>query len=136
MGRKINQKFVQIPTAKLKDRISQLCEQYGIDFVETEEANTSAASFLDGDILYKYGEKPKNWKSSGKRVKRGLFRTGNNWYINADANGASNVIRKVAATLGIDLSGVGRGDLTTPLRVRLWTLKNPPTFCLNERSGI
>ncbi|MHC5936586.1 RNA-guided endonuclease InsQ/TnpB family protein [Nostoc sp.] len=136
MGRKANQKFVQIPTAKLKERISQLCQQHGIDFVETEEANTSAASFIDGDSLPKHGEKPSFWKSSGKRVKRGLFRTANNWYINADANGAANIISKVAATLGLDLSGVGRGELTTPLRVRLWTLKNPPTFCLNERSEI
>jgi hypothetical protein len=55
----------------------RLCQQYGIDFVETEEANTSAASFLDGDSLPKYGEKTKQWKSSGKRVKRGLFRTTN-----------------------------------------------------------
>lgn len=46
---KTNQSFVQIPTARLKMRISQLCQQYGIRFVVTEEANTSAASFLDGD---------------------------------------------------------------------------------------
>jgi IS605 OrfB family transposase len=136
MGRKANQKFVQIPTAKLKERIYQLCQQHGIDFVETEEANTSAASFVDGDSLPKHGEKPLWWKSSGKRVKRGLFRTANNWYINADANGAANIISKVAATLGLNLNGVSRGALTTPLRVRLWTLKNPPTFCLNERSEI
>ncbi len=136
MGRKANQKFVQIPTAKLKERISELSQQHGIDFVETEEANTSAASFVDGDSLPKHGEKPSCWKSSGKRVKRGLFRTANNWYINADANGAANIISKVAATLGINLNGVSKGALTTPLRVRLWTLKNPPTFCLNERSEI
>ncbi|WP_224091963.1 hypothetical protein [Nostoc sp. MS1] len=67
-------------------------------------------------------------------LKRGLFRTANNWYINADANGAANILSKVAATLGINLNGVSRGALTTPLRVHLWTLKNPPTFCLNERS--
>jgi IS605 OrfB family transposase len=136
MGRKAHQKFVQIPTAKLKERISQLCQQYGIDFVETEESYTSAASFVDGDSLPKHGEKPSWWKSSGKRVKRGLFRTASNSYINADANGAANIISKVAATLGINLSGVSRGALTTPLRVYLWTLKNPPTFCLNERSEI
>ena len=41
MGKKTNQKFVQIPTARLKKRIEQLCEQYGIQFVETEESYTS-----------------------------------------------------------------------------------------------
>lgn len=55
---KTNQFFVQIPTARLKERINQLCQQYGIRFVETEEANTSAASFLDNDTLPKHGEKP------------------------------------------------------------------------------
>jgi putative transposase len=126
MGRQTNQKFVQIPTARLKTRITQLCEQYGIELIEHEEANTSAASFLDGDSLPAHGEKPEGWKSSGRRVKRGLFRTAQNWYINADGNGAANVIRKVAATLGLDLSGVSRGSLLMPLRVRFWaTLESP-----------
>lgn len=121
MGRKRNQEFVQISTSRLKNRIAQLCEQYSIDFIEHEEANTSAASFLDGDSLPAHGEKPEGWKSSGKRVKRGLFRTSQNWYINADCNGAANIIRKVSITLGLDLRGVSRGALTTPLRVRIWT---------------
>ncbi|HEY9642931.1 MAG TPA: RNA-guided endonuclease TnpB family protein, partial [Coleofasciculaceae cyanobacterium] len=115
-------KFVQIPTAKLKSRIAQLCEQYGIEFIEHEEANTSAASFLDGDSLPKHGEKPEGWKSSGRRVKRGLFRTALNWYVNADCNGAANVLRKVATMLELDLSGVGRGELTAPLKVRIWAV--------------
>lgn len=122
MGAKTNQKFVQIPTARLKARISQLCEQYGIEFIETEEAYTSKASFVDGDSLPKHGEKPVGWKSSGRRVKRGLFRTAANWYINADCNGAANVLRKVATMLGLDLSGVGRGELTAPSRVQLWAV--------------
>jgi putative transposase len=122
MGAKTNQKFVQIPTARLKTRISQLCEQYGIEFVETEEAYTSKASFVDGDSLPKHGEKPVGWKSSGRRVKRGMFRTASNWYINADCNGAANVLRKVAAMLELDLSGVSRGGLTAPSRVQLWAI--------------
>jgi len=123
LGDNTNQKFVQIPTARLKDRIKQLCEQYGIKFVETEESYTSKASFLDSDELPTFGEKPGGWQESGKRVKRGLYRTANNWYVNADCNGAANILRKVAATLGFNLSGVSRGALTTPLRFRFWTLK-------------
>jgi lycopene cyclase CruP len=123
LGSNTNQKFVQIPTGRLKERIKQLCEQCGIKFVETEESYTSKASFLDSDELPTFGEKPEKWQESGKRVKRGLYRTANNWYINADCNGAANILRKVATTLGLDLSGVGRGALTTPLRSRFWTLK-------------
>ncbi|MCI3281895.1 RNA-guided endonuclease TnpB family protein, partial [Synechococcus sp. PCC 6717] len=70
LGKKTNQKFVQIPTARLKERIAQLAEQYGIEFVETEESYTSQASFVDGDFLPTFGEKPDSWKSSGKRTKQ------------------------------------------------------------------
>lgn len=128
MGRVTNQKFVQIPTAKLKARIAQLCEQYGLQFIENEEAYTSKASFVDGDSLPKHGEKPIGWKSSGRRVKRGLFRTAQNWYINADCNGAANCLAKVATILGLDLSGVSRGALTAPLRVRVWASSESPSL--------
>jgi putative transposase len=121
MGRKTNQKFVSVPTAKLKDRIEQLCEQYGIQFEETEESYTSKASFLDNDLLPKFGEKPEQWQSSGKRVKRGLFRTGTFGYINADCNGSANILRKVKGKFGLDLSGLIRGVLTAPKRIRLWS---------------
>jgi IS605 OrfB family transposase len=128
MGKKNNQKFVQIPTARLKERIAQLCEQYRIQFVETEESYTSKASFLDADALPKFSEKPEGWQSSGYRVKRGLFKTGKNIFVNADANGAANIIAKVAIKLGLDLSGISRVSLIAPLKVRLWTLKESPGF--------
>ena len=57
MGSKTNQKFVQIPTGKLKDRIAQMCGQYGIKFVETEESYSSKASFFDNDLLPTFGAK-------------------------------------------------------------------------------
>ncbi|MDJ0582472.1 transposase [Crocosphaera sp.] len=120
LGKKNNQKFVSVPTAKLKNRIAQLCQKYGIRFIETEESYSSKASFLDNDELPKYGEKPERWHESGKRVQRGLYQTAQNQYINCDANGAANILRKVKARLELDLSRVNRGVLTTPIRVRLW----------------
>ncbi len=83
MGSKTNQKFVQIPTGRLKNRIFQLCEQYGLRFVETEESYSSKASFVDNDLLPKIGGKPEGWLPSGKRVKRGLYRTAQGWLITA-----------------------------------------------------
>jgi IS605 OrfB family transposase len=121
LGAKTNQKFESVPTARLKERIKQLCEQYGIRFEETEESYTSKASFLDNDELPKFGAKPEKWKSSGKRVRRGLFRTATFGYINADCNGAANILRKVKGKLGLDLSGLIRGVLTAPKRIRLWS---------------
>ncbi len=120
LGRKNNSEFVPIPTARLKDRIARAGEQYGIKFIETEESYTSKTSFLDDDHLPKYGEKPKDWEPSGKRTKRGLYRTANNWYINADANGSANIIRKVSRTLGLSLNRLSRGVLTRPTRIKLW----------------
>lgn len=114
LGKKNNQEFVQIPTSRLKNRISQLCEQHGIQFVETEESYTSQASFLDNDVLPVFGQKPKGWKSSGKRVKRGMFRTAAGHIINADGNGAANILRKVEIQLKLNLAKVCRALLTAP----------------------
>ncbi|HHP7230988.1 MAG TPA: RNA-guided endonuclease InsQ/TnpB family protein [Xenococcaceae cyanobacterium] len=132
IGKKNNSEFVPIPTARLKDRIAQLCEQYGIQFLETEESYTSKASFLDGDYLPTIGEKPQDWKPSGKRTKRGLYRTANNWYINADCNGAANIIRKVATNLSslrsMSLEQVSRAILTSPHRIKLWSANKIKTW--------
>lgn len=130
MGSKNNQKWVQVPTARLKSRISQLCEQYGIRFVQTEESYTSKTSFVDGDYLPKYGEKPEGWKPSGRRVKRGLYKTALNWYINADCNGSANILRKVSRILGLNLSGLSRVSLTAPQRIFLWSATR------KKRSGV
>lgn len=122
LGDKTNQNFVQLPLARLKARIQQLCEEYGIQFTETEESYTSKASFLDNEVLPTYGEKSNEENGFlGKRVFRGLFRTGENFLVNADANAAANILRKVAGRLGINLSQLSRGALTTPLRVQIWT---------------
>ncbi|MGL5074967.1 MAG: RNA-guided endonuclease InsQ/TnpB family protein [Waterburya sp.] len=122
MGRKSNQEFVSIPTGKLKNRIEQLCEKYNIEFIETEESYTSKSSFLDEDLLPTYGEKPQEYNPSGKRIKRGLYATAQKWLINADCNGAANILKKVAVRLRLDLSQISRGGLTTPLKVQFWTV--------------
>jgi len=123
------QAFVQIPTAKLKERVKQLCGCYGIKFVETEESYTSKASFLDDDILPTYGEKPETWKPSGKRVKRGMYQTTQGILINADLNGAANIMRKVETQLGLNLVKVCRQALTLATRFRIWETKT------KKRSG-
>ncbi|HEY9639160.1 MAG TPA: hypothetical protein V6C57_01680, partial [Coleofasciculaceae cyanobacterium] len=120
MGSRNNQNWVQIPTGKLKDRIQQLCEVEGIQFIETEESYTSKTSFLDNDFLPTFGEKPESWKPSGKRVERGQYKTARGTLINADCNGAANILRKVATQLGINLAEVGRAVLNLPKRYDLF----------------
>jgi len=119
LGAKTNQEFVQIPHYKLFGRIKQLCLIVGIRLVETEESYTSQASFFDNDFLPTFGEKPEGWKASGRRILRGLYRTAQGWLINADCNGACNIMRKVSTKLNIDLSGVCRGAVAAPSKVKL-----------------
>ncbi|NEO91940.1 MAG: IS200/IS605 family element transposase accessory protein TnpB [Moorea sp. SIO3G5] len=116
IGRRGNQNFVVIPTKKLIERLKQMCPEYGIKLTVTEESYTSKTSYLDEDPLPKHGEKPSGWQPSGKRVRRGLYRTKKGYLVNADSNGAANIARKVAKQLDLDLTKMGRGALTLPHR--------------------
>ncbi|WP_293080481.1 hypothetical protein [Okeania sp. SIO3B5] len=77
----------------------------------TNASYTNVASFLDGNNLPIYGEKPNDWKPSPKRIKRGLYRSGNNWLINADCKVAANIITKVSRKLRLNLSRLCRGTM-------------------------
>jgi transposase len=121
MGTSNNQNFVLIPTGRLIKRLQELTTEYGIVVTLTEEANTSAASYLDGDTLPAHGEKPKGWRASGKRVQRGLYRSAQGRLINADCNAAANILKKVMIQLELNLAEVGWGALTLPRRVDLFS---------------
>jgi hypothetical protein len=41
------------------------------------------------------------------------------------AMGVQILDARVATILGIDLSGVGRGDLSAPVRLKLWSYESP-----------
>ncbi|TAF53498.1 MAG: transposase [Oscillatoriales cyanobacterium] len=126
MGGVTNQNFVQIPTAKVKDRLQQECDLRGWRFFEQDESYTSKASFLDQDLLpVKVGEKPDNWQPSGQRIKRGLYRSSTGLLINADVNGAANIIRKSKVATDSIIERLGRGLLTNPLRIKLWVDSSP-----------
>ena len=119
LGKKNNQNFVQLPTAKLKERLKVVLTEIGVNFVEVNEAYTSKASFLDGDFIPKYGEKPDNWKPSEKRIATKLYQTAKGWICNADAQAAANIL-KVASIPGIDLGEITRGSVTCPTRLNLY----------------
>ena len=92
MSRRNNKHFVQVPTKKILLDLAYKLKEKGINVVFTEESYTSKASFLDHDPLPTYPEKPP--KFSGRRVKRGLYKSSYGRLINADLNGALNIIRK------------------------------------------
>ena len=113
-----NQNFVNIPYGKLRDKLIYLCKLYGIEFKLQEESYTSKASFFDGDEIPIYDkENPQEYKFSGKRIKRGLYQTSKGYQLNADCNGALNILRKSKV---VDLSVLyNRGELNTPKRIRV-----------------
>ena len=113
-----NQNFVNIPYGKLRDKLIYLCKLYGIEFKLQEESYTSKASFFDGDEIPIYDkENLQEYLFSGKRIKRGLYQTSKGYQLNADCNGALNILRKSKV---VDLSVLyNRGELNTPKRIRI-----------------
>ena len=95
-GKVNNQNFVQIPFNRFIQMLQYKCKFEGINVIITEESYTSKSSFLDNDYLpvYKQGN-TQEYKFSGRRVKRGLYKTSNGSVINADINGSLNIMRKV-----------------------------------------
>ena len=95
MGKRTNQNFVQIPHARFIDMLTYKAELVGIQVILTEESYTSKASFLDLDPLPVHDPaRTQEPTFSGRRVKRGLYRASGKRYLNADVNGAYNIIRK------------------------------------------
>lgn len=89
IGKKNNQKFVELPHAKLINKINYKAKLVGIKVVETEESYTSKCDALALEPIKKHTT------YLGKRVKRGLFQSNVGKVINADINGAINIARKV-----------------------------------------
>jgi putative transposase len=95
LGRHTNQQFVCIPHTRFIAMLSYKAELVGIQVVVTEESYTSKASFLDADPLPVYdAARSDQPRFRGRRVKRGLYRAANGRRIQADVNGAYNIIRK------------------------------------------
>ena len=119
LGKKNNQIFTQLPFGKIREKLEYLCKRYNINYILQEESYTSKASFFDNDELPIYNvDNPQTYEFSGKRIKRGLYQTKNNYLFNADCNGALNILRKSKA---VDLTILCcRGELDTPKRIRIY----------------
>lgn len=85
MGTRNNRNFYSIPYSKL---LSKLHDKFGEKLIITEESYTSKC---DGLALEKIGKKA---KYLGSRITRGLFKSSTGRTLNADLNGAINIMRK------------------------------------------
>lgn len=110
MNKRVNQNFVGIPHDLFIQKIKYKAENVGIKVIETEESYTSGTSFLDNEEPTKY------YYDKTRRIKRGLFKSNGGELINADLNGAYQIIKKVfpeAFADGIEGAGLH------PIRVNL-----------------
>lgn len=118
---KSTQIFTQIPYLRLRQNLEYLCKLNGLAYIEQEESYTSKASFWDKDPIPELGDEDIP-KFSGRRVKRGLYKTADGRFLNADVNGALNILRKSNV---VSLEALySRGELSTPMRIRVARLSN------------
>ena len=107
MGSINNQNFQQIPFRKIIDKIEYKCKLNNIDVIIKEESYTSKSNCLNYDYIPTYKkEDDKEYEFTGKRIKRGLFRTDSNILINADVNGAVNILRKEFKNIKIETDNI------------------------------
>jgi len=110
IGKRNNQNFVSIPFDKLIQQIQYKGALVGIDIITTEESYTSKCSFIDNEPIKKHDA------YKGKRIKRGLFESENGILLNADINGAFNMIRKVVPVFNIVEYGI-EGVAVHPMKM-------------------
>lgn len=116
LGSVNNQNFTYIPFAYLRLMLRSHCERCGMTYLEQEESYTSKASFLDGDDIPVYDGQTKH-TFSGVRIKRGLYRSRSGRLINADINGAANIMRKSKQNLNFEK--LCTGLTVSPTRIRV-----------------
>jgi putative transposase len=121
LGKQTNQNFVSIPHARLIEMLEYKAFLVGIKVIVQEESYTSRANFLGLDPIPVYGKTEKEPVFTGKRIKRGLYKTSTNQLINSDVNGAYNILRKAipnAFSDGIE-SCVVQPRRVNPLEVKV-----------------
>lgn len=124
IGKQNNQAFVSVPYGKLRQCIRIVAAKLQVPVVEQEESYTSKASLLDLDNIpvYKKGQEPGTF--SGSRIRRGLYRSADGTILNADVNGAGNILRKryPEAFDGMDLSYLWK--TTRVVQIKDWYAKD------------
>lgn len=122
MGKENNRLFKQMPHKKLVDILSYLCEENGINLILQEESYTSKASFPDRDPIPVYVKGADvHYTFSGVRTNRDTYRSADGTEINADFNGAANIMRK-ALPDAFDIEGAVEPDF-----FNIVTINNPNT---------
>ena len=120
LGKQTNQNFVSLPHARLIEMLEYKARLVGIKVILQEESYTSQANFLGLDLIPVYGKTEKEPMFTGKRIKRGLYKTSTGQLINSDINGSYNILRKAIPNAFSDgiVSCVVQPRRVNPLKVK------------------
>jgi len=110
LGTDTNRKFCQIPYKKLLDKLKDKFGKKRI--IEVEESYTSKVDSLSLESICRHDV------YMGKRIRRGLFSSGTGKLINADINGAINIMRKHYITDGCDLKEIKGTNILNPQKIK------------------
>jgi len=121
LGHINNQNFQYIPYGLFKQKLKSKCEYYEINYIEVDEAYTSQTCSVCGDV------------NKNNRKHRGLYvckKCGN--VMNADVNGALNILKKVAPE---SVRIGGSGGVNPPVRIRVVNFHQTPHEAPSVRAG-
>ncbi|WP_057903082.1 RNA-guided endonuclease InsQ/TnpB family protein [Loigolactobacillus bifermentans] len=120
LDKKTNQNFVGIPHQSMINMIKYKANLAGIVVIEQNESYTSQTSFLDHERPVNangnQARKRKGLSPHNRRLKRGLFKSNHDILINADINGAYQILRKAVPNAYVE--GI-QGSGLTPVKVNL-----------------
>jgi len=134
LGKRTNQNFVNLSLGQFVDKLGYKLGSHGIELVVTDESYTSKASFIDDDKMPKRYNPfaTKKHTFSGQRVKRGLYKSNDGTLVNADNNGAYNILRKTDSEFSfshlVEKVGARVKEWLHPTkRIRFWLKKEEET---------
>ena len=113
IGKHNNQNFVQIPHATLINMLIYKAKLNNIDVILKNEAYTSKCSFIDNESIKKH----ENYM--GKRIKRGLFKTKDEFLINSDINGSLNILKNAISNFALKCKNEIQGFVVSPRLITL-----------------
>jgi len=133
LGKRTNQNFVNLSLGQFVEKLGYKLGSHGVELVVTNESYTSKASFIDGDKMPKRYSPNATHAFNGRRIKRGLYKSSNGTLINADANGAYNILRKTDSDFSFSKLAKKVGAkvkewLHPTKRVRFWLKKKQETL--------
>ena len=121
MNKTNNQNFIQIPFTILENMIDYKAREVGLNVIWQEESYTSKASYFNNDKIPKFKkDDTTKHQFSGKRIKRGLYRTKEGKFVNADVNGSLNILRKSNVTVMSKLGPADIGFVFSPIKINIF----------------